>query len=57
MQSCLQGPILLNPFIFTNGYLYPQRVSPHLKKKPYDMFSEGNATNPVLVRQQIVMAV
>jgi hypothetical protein len=29
-----------------NGYLYPQRVSPPLKKR-CDMFSEGNAAHLV----------
>jgi hypothetical protein len=32
-----------------NGYLYPQRVSPHLKKKHRDMLSEGNAVHPLQI--------
>jgi hypothetical protein len=40
----------INPFLFIknikiNGYLYQQRVSPPLKKRP-DMLSEVNAAHP-----------
>jgi hypothetical protein len=40
-----------------NGYFYLQRVSPPLKKKLCDMFSEVNAAHPVGCDSPIVLTV